>query len=381
MLKSDEFHESYLETFHRVILEANKKDKKHTVLLVDDEPNNLALLKRTLRSKYDILTATNGVEGLKVIEEQGDRISLVISDQKMPAMQGTEMFSEAAQKYPDMIRMLLTGHSDLEILVDSINKCNLFQYIMKPFDPEELMLIVKNGIDVFELSKNKKDMLIDLKELFYTTIKSISNALDAKDAYTHGHSLRVTLYSLILTKHMDDVTDKFLEEIETAGLLHDIGKIGIPDNIICKPGKLSDDEYEIMKSHPGQGKKMLTSIRKLSTVSEWLNTHHERWDGQGYPLGIRGEEIPLSARIIAIADTYDAMTSSRSYRKALSHEVAKAEIERCSGTQFDPELVKLFLKVEGIFKQAQANPEKYYIDYSILRQYFSEDKNLVKDIY
>ena len=176
-----EFRKSYLETFHKVIEEANKRTTKHVILLVDDEPDNLALLRRTLRSKYDVLTATNGQDALQIINEKGADISLIISDQKMPVMQGTEFLAQVTAINPDIVKMLLTGHSDLDILVDSINKCNLFQYIFKPFEPAELDLIVQSAIETFELTKSKKRLLKDLKELFYTTIKSIASALDAKD--------------------------------------------------------------------------------------------------------------------------------------------------------------------------------------------------------
>ena len=373
---------SYIETFHKLLEEASVPKNKHTILIVDDEPDNLALLRRTFRSKYDVLTATNGKEALEVVNEKGDNISLIVSDQKMPVMQGTEFLAEVNEKYPDIIKMLLTGHSDIDILVDSINKCNLFQYIFKPFEPEELLMTVQSGIDVYELEHKRKRVLRDLKELFYTTIKSIASALDAKDAYTHGHSLRVTMYSLILAKYMPNVDDKFKEELETTGLLHDIGKIGISENILCKPGKLTDEEFEVMKSHTTKGKKLINNIKKLSYISEWLNAHHERWDGQGYPSGLKGEEIPISARIIAIADTYDAMTSSRSYRKALSHEVARDEIIRCSGTQFDPALVEIFKKAEKEFSIAHDDAENYYKNISILRQYIEQDeKALCKELY
>jgi len=382
MLKlKTEIKESYLETFHKVVAESSKLKKKHTILIVDDEVNNLKLLQRTLRIQYNVLTATNGLDALKIIEEKGDEISLIISDQRMPLMKGTDFFGKIVEKYPDIIKMLLTGHSDMETLVESINECNLFQYILKPFDPDDLMIIVKNGLEVYELEHNKKNILKDLKELFYTTIKSISTALDAKDAYTHGHSLRVTLYSMILSRKMEGVTEEFLEEIETAGLLHDIGKIGIPEDILCKAGKLTDEEFEIIKSHPAKGKKLLNSIKKLNAVGEWLNTHHERWDGRGYPNGLKGEEIPLTARIIAISDTYDAMTSSRSYRKALSHEEAVAEIKRCSGSQFDPKLSELFLQASDEFEAAKNSPEEYYKRYSILQQYFPIESDFNKGAY
>ena len=208
-------------------------------------------------------------------------------------------------------------------------------------------------------------MVQDLKDLFYNTLKAISSALDSKDPYTHGHSMRVTMYSLILARKLN-LDDKMLEEIETAGLLHDIGKIGIPQNILCKPGKLTDEEFAIMKSHPEKGEKILTGIKKLAIISNWLKTHHERWDGHGYPLGLKGEEIPFSSRIIALADTYDAMTSTRSYRKALTHEIAISEIEKCAGTQFDPNLAKMFVEVQNEILEAKNNPEKYYKKYSYI---------------
>ncbi len=348
------------------ILLAENANEKHTILLVDDEENNLQLLKRTLRGKYVILTATDGKEALNVVSERGDEIALIVSDQRMPEMQGTEFLKEISKTHPDIVKILLTGQSDTNIMVDSINECQIYQYILKPFDPIDLTETIKNGLSKYDLYNNKTSMMKDLKELFYKTIKSISSALDAKDPYTHGHSMRVTLYSLILAKELG-LNDETLEEIETAGLLHDIGKVGIPQRILCKPGKLTDEEYEIMKSHPEQGEKIVKKIKQLSIISNWLKTHHERWDGLGYPSGLKGEEIPISARIIALADTYDAMTSTRSYRKALEHSVAIEEINKCAGTQFDPSLADLFIKNGDKIQAAKENPEKYYEKYSYLQ--------------
>lgn len=349
------------------ILQTSPSKSAHTVLLVDDEINNLQLLKRTLRGKYNILTASNGKEGLEVLENNIGRISLIVSDHKMPVMEGTEFLEKANKISPDVIKILLTGFSDIEILMDAVNKCNLFQYMLKPFDPQELEQVIENGIDKFDLASSKSSILTDLRELFYKTIKSISSALDAKDPYTHGHSLRVTLYSLILAKELN-LTDKSLEEIELAGLLHDIGKIAIPQSILCKPGKLTDEEFAIMKSHPENSEKLISNIKKLEGITNWLKAHHEKWDGSGYPGHLKGEEIPISARIIALADTYDAMTSTRSYRKALEHEVAIEEIKRCSGTQFDPNLAALFIKLADTIKAAKENPEEYYSKYSYLQK-------------
>ena len=341
------------------------KDEKKTVLIVDDEENNLQLLKRTFRGKYNILTAHNGVEALEIVKQYGEKIALIVSDQKMPVMEGTEFLKKVRETNPQIIKILLTGHVDTDILVSAINDCDLFQYILKPFEPEELKIAVDNGISKYSMASNNKVFYNELRELFYKTIRAISNALDTKDSYTNGHSLRVTLYSMILAKELN-LDDAYMEDIEIAGLLHDIGKIAMPKSILCKNGKLTDEEFLVMKSHPVRGEKIVINIKKLQIISEWVKAHHEKWDGTGYPDGLKGTQIPLPGRIIALADTYDAMTSTRPYRTALSHEVAISEIKRCSGTQFDPELAELFIKLESKINDARMNPEEAYQKYSFL---------------
>ena len=352
------------------LISATSANNEHTILIVDDEINNLQLLKRTFRGKYRIITASNGLEALETLKSNIEDVSLIVSDHKMPIMEGTKFLEEANKIAPDVIKILLTGFSDIEIITDAVNKCNLFQYILKPFNPDELQEVVKNGLDKFDLVSSKSLILKDLKELFYKTIKSIASALDAKDPYTHGHSMRVTLYSIILAKEMNVPSDQ-LEMVETAGLLHDIGKIAIPTSILCKPGKLDDNEFAIMKSHPVNSEKLIASIKKLHEISPGVKHHHERWDGRGYPDGLAGENIPYSARIIAVADTYDAMTSTRSYRKALPHEIAIEEIKKCAGTQFDPVLAQKFVEIENTIRAAKENPEEYYTKYSTLYQQIS----------
>lgn len=341
------------------------RDEKHTVLIVDDEENNLQLLRRTFRGKYNILTAHNGLEALDVVKEHGNEISLIVSDQKMPQMEGTEFLKKVRETNPQIVKILLTGHVDTDIIVSAINDCELFQYILKPFEPEELKIAVENGIEKYSMASNNKMFYNELRELLYKTIRAISNALDTKDAYTNGHSLRVTLYSMILARELN-LDEAYMEDIEIAGLLHDIGKIAMPRNILCKNGRLTDDEFLVMKSHPVRGEKIVFNIKKLQTISEWVKTHHEKWDGTGYPDGLKGEEIPLPGRIIALADTYDAMTSTRPYRTALSHETAISEINRCAGTQFDPKLAKLFVSLSDKIDEARLNPESVYNKYSFL---------------
>lgn len=363
------------------ILLGGIKTKRHTVLAIDDEENNLALLKRTLRNNYNILSASSGMEAVELLEKYGSEISLIVSDQKMPVMEGTEFFKRISQKYPDIIKILLTGQSNVDILVEAINECHLFQYILKPFDPERLCMVVESGIKKYEMTTSKTQLVCDLSELFYKTIKSIAYALDAKDSYTHGHSMRVTLYSLALANALG-LSDELREEIETAGLLHDIGKIAIPEKILLKPGKLTEEEYDVIKTHPELGEKLVHSIGKLKLVSNWLKSHHERYDGKGYPDGLVGEAIPISARIIALADTYDAMTSDRAYRKGLTHEMAIDEIKRCSGTQFDPGLAELFISLADEIATIQKDPERYYEEYSYLNRLMNtsqQEKSKVVD--
>lgn len=366
------FDKSIISDLENILLSA-KNQAKHTILAVDDEQNNLSLLHRTLRSKYNILLASSGQEALNILNEHADEISLIVSDQKMPLMEGTEFFKIISDSYPNIIKILLTGHSNIDILVDSINECHLFQYILKPFDPEQLCMIVESGIKKYELTVDRTQILKDLSELFYKTIKSIAAALDAKDKYTHGHSMRVTLYSLALAKALN-LNDELLEEIETAGLLHDIGKIAIPEKILLKQGKLTDEEYEVIKSHPELGEKLVNGIEKLKLISNWLKSHHERYDGKGYPDGLKGEEIPISSRIIAIADTYDAMTSDRSYRAALSHQVAMDEVQRCSGSQFDPKLAELFISISAEIEAIKHDPEGSYSKYSYLDKFMNSEE-------
>ncbi len=357
---------NYSEKFYN-LLNNSIKDMVHTVMLVDDEPDNIMYLKRAFRKNkgLNLITASDGEEALKKVRELNGHLTLIVSDQRMPKMTGTEFMKIINNEYPNIMKIVLTGYSDVDAMIDGVNDCQLNYFLIKPVDMEDLKLIVNECISLFELKLSKNILSKDLKELFFTTIKSISSALDAKDTYTHGHSHRVTLYSLILAQELG-IDEAMMEEIETAGLLHDIGKIGISEGILCKPGKLTDEEYEIIKKHPIIGKKILIGIKKLDKVRDWIGTHHERWDGRGYLEGLKASEIPLPARILSIADTYDAMTSNRSYRKGLPHEVASEEIQKCAGTQFDPDLVKIFMKVEHIFKEAIKDPIEYYNKYSVL---------------
>jgi putative nucleotidyltransferase with HDIG domain len=185
-------------------------------------------------------------------------------------------------------------------------------------------------------------LTIKNQEQFTDIVKIILKSLEEKDSYTKGHSLRVTEYSLMLGKAYGLDKDS-LEQLELTSLLHDIGKIGIPDKILKKPGRLTKDEFDSMKDHPVKSAEMLSDISSLKRIAPYVKAHHERFDGKGYPEGLKGQQIPLFARILLIADTFDAMTSNRPYRKGLDFEATIQELRKCSGTQFDPELVEIFI--------------------------------------
>ena len=345
----------------------NNMGSKYNILVVDDELDNVNLLKRTFRRDYNVLGATSGQEAMDILDSTDDDIALIISDQRMPGISGTDFMAQTMETHPHTVRILLTGYADIEAMIDGINKCELFQYVTKPWDPKELKIIVRKAVETYSLSLTKENLLKQLRELLYTTVQAVSDALDEKDKYTHGHSKRVTLYSLILGRALN-LDKSMLEKLQLAGLLHDIGKIGTPESILNKAGGLTHEEFSVIQKHPSKGREILKKIKQLSDIAFWLRSHHEKYDGTGYPDNLKGEDIPLAARILAIADTYDAMTSDRSYRKGLPHEVAMAEIKRCSGTQFDPLIVEVFLKKEAFFKEAKeaAHSEETFNAYAAI---------------
>jgi putative nucleotidyltransferase with HDIG domain len=197
--------------------------------------------------------------------------------------------------------------------------------------------------DVVFLRKPDEQMTAEVPQHALESIRSLLSCLEEKDVYTYGHSIRVAEYSVLLAEEMGLPADQ-ISAIELSAILHDIGKIGVPDEVLLKPARLTKAEFEIMKSHPVRSAKVLTNIASLKPMLDGIKYHHERYDGLGYPEGLKNEAIPLFARIILIADTYDAMTSTRPYRLALDKEVAFEELLRCSGTQFDPTLVEHFIR-------------------------------------
>lgn len=316
--------------------------ERYKILIVDDEPDNLALLYRTLRGQYDVTKASSPKEALEILENED--FQLILSDHKMPEMDGVEFLKETCKMLPSTMRLLVTAYSDAKILIDAINYAKIYRYIKKPYAPDELLHIVQASLDYYQLKKDNENLIKDLKELFAGTIKAIIEALDAKDSFTLGRSRRVTFYSGKMVEHLNFPPAE-AGKIELAGLLHDIGMIGVAEDILNKTQRLTSEEYEEIKKHVYHSVKILEDIKQLDDVIEIIKYHHEHYDGKGYPYGLKGDEIPMGSRIIAIADAFDGMVSNRAYREGLSNEQAVQALEERAGSQFDPNLVGVFKSV------------------------------------
>jgi putative nucleotidyltransferase with HDIG domain len=286
---------------------------------------------------------------------------LVLTDIVMQDGNGITLLERMHGQQPQLPVVMVTAIHDIGVAIDSMRR-GAYDYLLKPFEREHLLGTVQRALDhrqamqesqsyqqsLEQVVRARTEMLRqameDLEHSYDITLEALGDALDLKDSETEGHSKRVTAYTIALARAMS-VSPEQIKVIARGAFLHDIGKMAIPDDILRKPGKLSPEEQEVMREHCARGYNMLRKIPFLSESAEIVYTHQEHHDGSGYPNGLRGSEIPIGARIFAVADTLDAITSDRPYRKARSFDVARQEILRCSGTQFDPGVVEVFLKI------------------------------------
>jgi putative two-component system response regulator len=324
----------------------------HKIMLVDDEPANLRLLERLFRRDYQVLTAPSGMEALRLLDQHD--VALLVTDQRMSGMSGIELLQRTAEMRPHMVRIILTGYTDITSLVEAINCGQVYKYVTKPWSNEDLRQTISRAIEHYETTKARHELQfanqrlgLRLQEMTQGFVRAIADALDAKDDYVHGHARRVSAYSTAIGRRLE-LDEVMLEQLQLAALLHDIGKIGTPDHILLKPARLTAEEHAIVQLHSERGARMLAGISDMHEVAAAVRHHHERFDGTGYPEGLRGEQIPLPARIIAVADAYDAMTSPRPFREALDHKEALRQLENGAGAQFDPEIVSAFSDFEAI---------------------------------
>ena len=317
------------------------------VIVVDDDETNLKLAGYLLSKAHMRVTAMKAGQALLDYIKDNDVPDLILLDIKMPGMDGFETLEalRKMEKAKDIPVIFLTADEKNETEAKGLS-LGAMDFIKKPFVPEVLTLRVRHTIDLVHLQRNLSEEVEkktkENENLFMQIVSALATAIDAKDTYTNGHSGRVAEYAKEIARRVG-WSGKRLENIYMMGLLHDVGKIGIPDAVINKPAKLTDEEYDIIKNHPVLGARILGKIKDMPALTHGARWHHERYDGKGYPDGLSGEDIPEEARIIAVADAYDAMTSHRSYRQPLAQEIVREEIEKGRGTQFDPDFASVML--------------------------------------
>ena len=281
-----------------------------------------------------------------------NKIDMLLLDIKMPDLDGFETMKllrkwEKENGMKEVPVIFFTANDDCESETRGLS-LGAMDFIRKPFVAEVLILRVRHLLDLIRLQSDLhaevERKTKEIEGLSLHVVHTLADAIDAKDAYTKGHSGRVAEYSKEIAKRAGYTVER-QEEIYMMGLLHDVGKIGVPDAVINKPGKLTDEEFERIKTHPGRGAKILKNIEEMPKLAVGARWHHERFDGRGYPDKLSGDDIPEEARIIAVADAYDAMTSNRSYRDIIPQEVVKSELEKGSGTQFDPQFAAIMLEI------------------------------------
>ena len=275
----------------------------------------------------------------------------MLHDFIMTPIHGDKVVEDIRKFNQELYIILLTGHKDLAPPLETIKRLSIQGYCEKSDKFDQLLLFIESAIKsikqmqiIKSINEQLKESQENLEKAYLESIEILRQTVEAKDTYTRGHSDRVSEYSVLIGKHLG-LSEDDLHTLKIGGIFHDIGKIGIPDSILLKEAKLTDDEYSQIKNHPAIGKHILANATIFQSIIPIIFHHHERFDGRGYPSGLVGENIPLFARIAAVADTFDAMTSKRSYRNALPLEVVIEEIEKCSGTQFDPKIAKVFLDI------------------------------------
>ena len=330
--------------------ETGNHNKDYKIIAVDDEMGIIDSLSVYLsRSGYQLVGVTNPLEAIERVKEE--HFDLMILDYIMTPIHGDKVVEEIRKFDKELYILLLTGHKDLAPPLETIKKLDIQGYCEKSDKFDQLLLLIESGlksVDQMRLIKSINDDLEQSKELleksYLETIETLRYTVEAKDFYTRGHSDRVSEYAVLIGKKIG-LNDEELKILKIGGLFHDIGKIGIPDSILLKNDKLTPDEYSEIKNHPSIGAHILSNASIFKDLIPIVKHHHERYDGKGYPNNLIGEEIPLLARITSIADTFDAMTSRRSYRDALPLEHVKEELRKCAGTQLDPKLVPVFLDI------------------------------------
>lgn len=343
----------------------NNMEKKYKIIAVDDENGIIDSLSVFLKhSNYQFTGVTDPLEALEKVKNE--HFDLMVLDFIMTPIHGDKVVEEIRKFNKELYILLLTGHKDLAPPLDTIKKLDIQGYCEKSDKFDQLLLLIESGIKsisqmniIKQINKELKETYEKLENAYMESIETLRQTVDAKDTYTRGHSDRVSEYACLLGKELN-LNEDAMKTLKVGGLFHDIGKIGVPDSILLKPGKLTDEEYSEIKNHPTIGAHILSTATIFKDLLPIVKHHHERYDGKGYPSQLQGENIPYLARITAIADTFDAMTSRRPYRNALELEFVITEFEKCSGTQFDPNLAPVWIDIlKNKFNEIKEIMDKY----------------------
>ena len=337
----------------------NETVSKPRLLIVDDEAEVRGVLHDLLSGPYECGEAASAEDAIAELRDKD--YQLVISDITMSGMSGLEMIPHVKVVSPDTVIVMISGMQTIESAINAL-RLGAFDYLMKPFDLRQAEAAVSRALDHHELIAAKRryenhleelvaqrtaeldDALNSLENAYRSTLRALTAALETRDAETHGHSERVVTFSLRLGREYG-LNGHEMKALEFGSLLHDIGKIGVPDAILRKPAKLTDEEWVRMREHPSHGQQILRGIKFLEGAARVVAQHHEKWDGSGYPLGLKAEEIDICARIFSVADAFDAITSDRVYRQGRSYQAAAEELNEWIGRQFDPKVVEAFHRV------------------------------------
>ena len=340
-------------------------ERKYRIIGVDDESGILDSLAVLFdNSEYEFEGVLDPVEAIKRVKME--HFDLMLLDFMMTPLHGDEVVEEIRKFNKELYILLLTGHKDMAPPLETIKRLDIQGYCEKSDKFDQLLLLVESGIksvkqmdEIKRINEELSESNEKLEKAYLDMVQTLRYTVEAKDTYTRGHSDRVSEYSVLIGEKLGLPEDQ-IKTLRIGGLFHDIGKIGIPDSILLKPDKLSDDEYSQIKNHPSIGAHILGSAVIFKDIIPIVKHHHERYDGNGYPSRLKGEERPYMARIAAVADTFDAMTSRRSYRGPIDIEHVKEEIKRCEGTQFDPQIAEAFLEIlNNDFDKIKEIQEKY----------------------
>ena len=327
-------------------------DNRHILIVDDDAQVREVLHQIFLSANYRCALAGNGKDGLQVFRTA--QPPLVVTDLKMPVMDGIALLEGIRREDGDAAVIVLTGAPDVKTAIDSL-KLGAYDFIMKPVNVDELLFAAERALERRQLlierrayhallEQRVEEATRNLQAAYRATLEALGSALDSRDVGTEAHSRRVHGYALATAREYG-MPEADIPDLEHGVLLHDIGKIGIPDAILLKPGRLTSEEWETMRRHPEIGKRLIEGIAFLRGAVPIVYCHHEKWDGSGYPRGLKSDEIPLGARVFSVVDAFDAMTFDRPYSTAIPFDAAQAEIKRCAGSHFDPAVVEAFLRV------------------------------------